>query len=214
MAPPAKKAGKGVKNRHIARCRREGRPTLPGAVIIQTLNTMTVSAVTGIIKLALDAGKANPAPPVGPALGAKVVAWGIYTFTSRPGVRSQRWLSTRPALQGVNIMAFCKEYNAATQDKMGQIIPVEITVFEVRRNDLLPCAHHFNNAVMIMVPVTLALLCFVQDRSFTFILKTPPASFLIRKAAGIPKGSGAPNTQKVGSLTTAQLKVCAMSCRT
>jgi len=102
--------------------------------------------VTAIIKLALDAGKANPAPPVGPALGAK----------------------------GVNIMAFCKEYNAATQDKMGQVIPVEISVFE--------------------------------DRSFTFVLKTPPASFLIRKAAGVAKGSGTPNSKKVGSISAAQLK--------
>ncbi|KAK9836178.1 hypothetical protein WJX81_007174 [Elliptochloris bilobata] len=102
--------------------------------------------VTGLIKLALPAGKANPAPPVGPALGAK----------------------------GVNIMAFCKEYNAATQDKVGTIIPVEITVYE--------------------------------DRSFTFILKTPPASVLLQKAAGIEKGSGTPNTVKVGSVTRAQIK--------
>lgn len=102
--------------------------------------------VAGLIKLALPAGKANPAPPVGPALGAK----------------------------GVNIMAFCKEYNARTQDKTGTIIPVEITVFD--------------------------------DRSFTFILKTPPASVLLAKAAGIEKGSGTPNTQKVGKVSQAQLK--------
>ncbi|KAK9805257.1 hypothetical protein WJX72_009264 [[Myrmecia] bisecta] len=102
--------------------------------------------VTGLIKLALPAGKANPAPPVGPALGAK----------------------------GVNIMQFCKEYNAATQDKVGTIIPVEITVFE--------------------------------DRSFTFILKTPPASVLLQKAAGIQKGSGNPKSQMVGQVTKAQLK--------
>lgn len=99
-----------------------------------------------MIKLALPAGKANPAPPVGPALGQ----------------------------HGVNIMAFCKEYNAKTSDKAGFIIPVEISVFE--------------------------------DRSFTFILKTPPASVLIKKAAGIEKGSGQPKTQKVGSITRAQLK--------
>lgn len=104
------------------------------------------SKVTGLIKLALQAGKANPAPPVGPALGAK----------------------------GVNIMAFCKEYNAATQDKVGTVIPVEITVFE--------------------------------DRSFTFILKTPPASVLLAKAAGVPKGSGNPKTEKVGKISQAQLK--------
>jgi len=86
--------------------------------------------VVAVIKLALQAGKANPAPPVGPALGQ----------------------------HGVNIMAFCKEYNARTQDKAGYVIPVEISVFE--------------------------------DRSFTFITKTPPASVLITKAAGIQKGSG------------------------
>ncbi|EFN52828.1 hypothetical protein CHLNCDRAFT_49066 [Chlorella variabilis] len=102
--------------------------------------------VTGMIKLALPAGKANPAPPVGPALGAK----------------------------GVNIMQFCKEYNAATQDKAGMIIPVEITVYE--------------------------------DRSFTFILKTPPASVLLKKAAGVESGSGEPNRKKVGSVTMEQVR--------
>ena len=102
--------------------------------------------VVGLIKLALPAGKANPAPPVGPALGQ----------------------------HGVNIMAFCKEYNAKTADKAGFIIPVEISVFE--------------------------------DRSFTFILKTPPASVLIKKAAGIEKGSGNPSKEKVGSITRDQLK--------
>lgn len=102
--------------------------------------------VVTLIKLALPAGKANPAPPVGPALGQ----------------------------HGVNIMAFCKEYNAKTSDKAGMIIPVEISVYE--------------------------------DRSFTFILKTPPASVLIRKAAGVEKGSGQPNKEKVGSITRAQLK--------
>ncbi len=102
--------------------------------------------VVALIKLALPAGKANPAPPVGPALGQ----------------------------HGVNIMAFCKEYNAKTADKAGFIIPVEISVFE--------------------------------DRSFTFILKTPPASVLIKKAAGIEKGASEPNKQQVGTITQAQLK--------
>lgn len=102
--------------------------------------------VVAIIKLAIPAGKANPAPPIGPALGQ----------------------------HGVNIMAFCKEYNAKTSDKVGLVVPVEISVFE--------------------------------DRSFTFILKTPPASVLIKKAAGIEKGSGEPNSRKVGAITRAQLR--------
>jgi len=102
--------------------------------------------VVSIIKLAIPAGKANPAPPIGPALGQ----------------------------HGVNIMAFCKEYNARTSDQVGLVVPVEISVFE--------------------------------DRSFTFILKTPPASVLIKKAMGIEKGSGNPNTVKVGSITRAQLQ--------
>lgn len=102
--------------------------------------------VVALIKLAIPAGKANPAPPIGPALGQ----------------------------HGVNIMAFCKEYNAKTSDQAGMVVPVEISVFE--------------------------------DRSFTFILKTPPASVLIKKAAGIEKGSGEPNKTKVGSITRDQLK--------
>ena len=102
--------------------------------------------VVAIIKLALDAGKATPAPPVGPALGQR----------------------------GVNIVMFCKEYNARTADKMGLVIPVEISVFE--------------------------------DKSYTFILKTPPASVLLTKAAGIAKGSGNPKTTKVGSVIKAQLQ--------
>jgi large subunit ribosomal protein L11 len=102
--------------------------------------------VVALIKLAIPAGKANPAPPIGPALGQ----------------------------HGVNIMAFCKEYNARTAEKAGLVVPVEISVFE--------------------------------DRSFTFILKTPPASVLIKKAIGIEKGSGQPNKEKVGSITRAQLK--------
>lgn len=102
--------------------------------------------VIGKIKLQLPAGKANPAPPVGPALGQ----------------------------HGVNIMEFCKQYNAATSDKGDQIIPVEITVFE--------------------------------DRSFSFVLKTPPVSFLIRKAAGIPKGSSKPSIESAGTITEAQVE--------
>jgi large subunit ribosomal protein L11 len=102
--------------------------------------------VAAVIKLAINAGKANPAPPIGPALGQ----------------------------HGVNIMMFCKEYNARTADQAGMVVPVEISVYE--------------------------------DRSFTFILKTPPASKLIAKAAGIETGSGEPNRKKVGSITRAQLE--------
>ncbi|BAS57521.1 MULTISPECIES: 50S ribosomal protein L11 [Leptolyngbya] len=102
--------------------------------------------VTAVIKLAINAGKANPAPPIGPALGQ----------------------------HGVNIMMFCKEYNARTADQAGMVVPVEISVYE--------------------------------DRSFTFILKTPPASKLIAKAAGIETGSGEPNKKKVGKITQAQLE--------
>ena len=101
--------------------------------------------VTGIVKLQIPAGQANPAPPVGPALGQ----------------------------QGVNIMAFCKEFNAATQKEAGMVIPVVITVY--------------------------------QDKSFTFITKTPPAASLLKKAAGIAKGSGVPNRDKVGKVTKKQL---------
>ncbi len=102
--------------------------------------------VTGEIRLQLPAGAANPSPPVGPALGSK----------------------------GVNIMQFCKEFNAKTQDKAGLIIPVVITVY--------------------------------ADRSFTFILKSPPASVLLLKAAGIAKGSPQSNTKKVGKVTPQQIK--------
>ncbi len=102
--------------------------------------------VVAVVKLAITAGKANPAPPIGPALGQ----------------------------HGVNIMAFCKEYNARTADQAGLVVPVEISVYE--------------------------------DRSFTFVLKTPPASVLIRKAAGIERGSGQPNRTKVGTITRAQLR--------
>ncbi|KAL7111051.1 hypothetical protein ABFS83_05G062500 [Erythranthe nasuta] len=105
--------------------------------------------VVGVVKLALEAGKATPAPPVGPALGAK----------------------------GVNIAAFCKDYNARTADKAGYVIPVEITVYD--------------------------------DRSFTFILKTPPASVLLLKAAGVEKGSKDPQLTKVGKITVDQLRVIA-----
>merc|ERR1719217_271083 len=111
---------------------------------------MMAKKITNVIKLAIEAGKANPAPPVGPALGAA----------------------------GVNIMAFCKEYNARTQDKMGQVIPVVINVYE--------------------------------DRSFTFITKTPPAVFLIKEATKIKKGGSiggsGRNADKVGTITKAQVE--------
>jgi large subunit ribosomal protein L11 len=102
--------------------------------------------VRALIKLQINGGQATPAPPVGPALGQ----------------------------HGVNIMEFCKAYNAQTQDKVGTVIPVEITVFE--------------------------------DRSFTFVLKTPPAAVLIRQAAGIAKGSGNPRKEKVGKISPDQLR--------
>ncbi len=102
--------------------------------------------ITGYVKLQLPAGKATPSPPVGPALGQ----------------------------HGVNIMQFCKAYNAATQDKIGMIIPVVITVY--------------------------------ADRSFTFELKTPPASRLLLKAAKVDKGSAVPNRDKVGKVTKAQVR--------
>ncbi|MEA5471157.1 50S ribosomal protein L11 [Spirulina sp. 06S082] len=102
--------------------------------------------VVALVKLALPAGKAAATPPVGPALGQ----------------------------HGVNIMAFCKEYNAKTADKVGMIIPVEISVYE--------------------------------DRSFTFVLKTPPASVLIKKEAGIEKGASQPNKENVGSISREQLR--------
>ena len=101
--------------------------------------------ITGQIKLQIPAGQANPAPPVGPALGQ----------------------------QGVNIMAFCKEFNAATKDQAGMVIPVVITVY--------------------------------QDKSFTFITKSPPASILLKKAAGVASGSKVPNKDKVGKVTKKQV---------
>ena len=102
--------------------------------------------VKAIVKLNVPAGKANPAPPIGPALAG----------------------------HGINIMAFCKEYNARTQSKMGDIIPAEITVY--------------------------------VDGSFTFILKSPPTAELLKKAAGVEKGSEMPNREKVGSVTLDQLR--------
>ncbi len=102
--------------------------------------------VVGLVKLAINAGKATPAPPVGPALGQ----------------------------HGVNIMAFCKEYNERTKDQVGLIIPVEITVYE--------------------------------DRSFTFVLKTPPASVLLKKAANIPSGSAEPNRKKVAKVAKSKVR--------
>ena len=101
--------------------------------------------ITGIVRLQVPAGQANPAPPIGPALGS----------------------------HGVNIMAFCKEFNSQTQQQAGLIIPVVITVY--------------------------------ADRSFTFILKSPPAAVLLKKAAGLAKGSGVPNRDKVGKVTKAQV---------
>ncbi len=102
--------------------------------------------VTGFVKLQIPAGRANPAPPVGTALGP----------------------------QGINIMAFCKEFNSRTQAQDGLILPAEITIY--------------------------------SDKSFTFILKTPPAAILIKKELGLEKGSGQPNRVKVGSLTQAQVR--------
>lgn len=107
--------------------------------------------VLGIVKLQIPAGKATPAPPVGPALGQ----------------------------HGVNIMAFCKEYNERTAAQTGLIVPVEITVFE--------------------------------DRSFTFVTKTPPASILLKRAAGVEKGSGEPNTKKSGKVSREQVREIAES---
>ena len=101
---------------------------------------------TGTIKLQIAAGQANPAPPVGPALGQ----------------------------HGVNIMEFCKAFNATTQEKAGLVIPVVITVY--------------------------------QDRSFTFITKSPPAATLLKRAAGLAKGSGVPNRDKVGTVTSDQVR--------
>ncbi len=102
--------------------------------------------VKAIVKIQIPAGKANPAPPVGTALGP----------------------------HGINLMGFCKEYNAKTSTMVGQIVPVEVTVF--------------------------------QDGSFTMVLKTPPATDLLKKAAGVGKGSSTPNTDKVGKVSRAQLR--------
>ena len=102
--------------------------------------------VIAVVKLEIPAGKANPAPPIGPAL----------------------------AQHGINLMQFCKEYNARTSNRVGDIIPAEITIY--------------------------------QDQSFTFILKTPPTASLLKKAAGIEKGSAEPNREKVGVITRDQLR--------
>jgi large subunit ribosomal protein L11 len=102
--------------------------------------------IAGLIKLQINAGAATPAPPVGPALGQ----------------------------HGVNIMEFCKQYNAATEQQRGDVVPVEITVYE--------------------------------DRSFTFVTKTPPAARLLLKAAGVPKGSGEPHKTKVATVSRAQVR--------
>lgn len=117
-------------------------------------------------------------------------------------------------MQGLNIMQFCKEYNAATQDKVGTVIPVEITCFEVRlqlrRLVNAICMAAMTSAVVQRFVDVAGLTLWglsVQDRSFTFILKTPPASVLLQKAAGVQKGSGTPNSNKVGKVTRAQLRV-------
>ncbi|MDQ6659794.1 MAG: 50S ribosomal protein L11 [Chloroflexota bacterium] len=102
--------------------------------------------IKAVVRLQIPAGKANPAPPIGTALGP----------------------------QGVNIMAFCKEYNARTQDQVGMVIPAEITIYE--------------------------------DRSFTFITKTPPVPDLLKKAANVEKGSATPNKDKIGSISRTQLR--------
>jgi large subunit ribosomal protein L11 len=102
--------------------------------------------VEAVVRLQIQAGKANPAPPIGPAL----------------------------APHGINLMGFCKEYNARTSNKPGEIIPAEITIY--------------------------------QDGSFTFILKTPPTAVLLRKAAGVEKGSSEPNREKVGKVTRSQIR--------
>jgi large subunit ribosomal protein L11 len=99
-----------------------------------------------IVRLQIEAGKANPAPPIGPALAG----------------------------HGINIMQFCKEYNARTSNRSGEVLPAEITVY--------------------------------TDNSFTFVLKTPPAAVLLRKAAGVPKGSAVPNKDKVGKVTRKQVR--------
>lgn len=121
-----------------------------GAEILNSLRSLTISRmakkIKTIIKLQLEAGKATPAPPVGTALGP----------------------------HGLNIQEFVVKFNEATKEKTGEIIPVEITVFE--------------------------------DRTFSFVLKTPPASFLLRKAAGLEKGSGEPNKNKVGAVTKEQVR--------
>lgn len=102
--------------------------------------------IKAIVRLQIEAGKANPAPPIGPALAG----------------------------HGINIMAFCKEYNARTANRAGEIIPAEISIY--------------------------------SDGSFTFVLKTPPTAVLLRKAAGVEKGSSAPNKDKVGKVTRAQIR--------
>ncbi len=107
---------------------------------------MATKKIKAVVRLQIEAGKANPAPPIGPAL----------------------------APHGINLMGFCKEYNARTSNKPGEIIPAEITIY--------------------------------QDSSFTFILKTPPTAVLLRKAAGVDKGSAEPNREKVGKVTRAQVR--------
>lgn len=144
-----------------------------------------LGAVTGKIKLALAAGKANPAPPVGPALGSKVGQLpGVPAASPACAPHAGQGQRTAHAhgTQGVNIMAFCKEYNAQTAKMIGDIIPVEITVYEVRT--ATPQLAKGTDLVTISVRMLKSTYVTPQDRSFTFILKTPPASILLKKAAG------------------------------
>jgi len=119
---------------------------LPKPPVRTTKEKKVAKKLKAVVRLQLVAGKANPAPPVGPALAG----------------------------HGINIMAFCKEYNARTQNRTGDVIPAEITVY--------------------------------TDGSFTFILKSPPASVLLKKAAGVEKGSAVPNRTKVGKVTRSQIR--------
>jgi large subunit ribosomal protein L11 len=121
----------------------EGAPLSPANT---TKEKKVAKKLKTVVRLQIPAGKANPAPPIGPALAG----------------------------HGINIMAFCKEYNARTQNQVGEIIPAEISVY--------------------------------TDGSFTFILKSPPAAELLKKAAGVEKGSDAPNRTKVGKVTKAQIR--------
>ena len=124
----------------------EGRAWIRNKYTLQSERKIVAKKLKTTVKLQIEAGKANPAPPIGPAL----------------------------APHGINLMAFCKEYNSRTSSKTGEIIPAEISIY--------------------------------SDGSFTFILKTPPAAVLLRKAAGVEKGSAEPNREKVGKVTSDQVR--------